>query len=187
MHGYNEPSKDKLWRDGAQRGTEIYGFVGSAWHSLPLLMPCDRPASPVQCQLIGTGGKGVGGGGRIDATLWMNALSRRLTSLARLWLFVSFQIITHGEMWFSFCLFIIPTRPLVLCRALTRQSTWGDYVGYLDASTLRTHSFWNAARAEIDFAFIVFVDDDVLFWSWSTKKDTSACLFVCLSVGPTPS
>ena len=60
-----------------QRGTEICGFVGSAWHSLPLLKPCDQLASLVS--ILRTG--------EIDTALWMNSLSGHLTSLARLWLF----------------------------------------------------------------------------------------------------
>lgn len=39
-----------------QRGTEICGVVGSAWHSLPLLKPCDRLASLAWCRFPGLGG-----------------------------------------------------------------------------------------------------------------------------------
>lgn len=47
--------KEKLWRESGQRGTEIFGFVGSEWHSLPLLKPCDPLTSLVWCQFAGLG------------------------------------------------------------------------------------------------------------------------------------
>lgn len=129
---------------GGQRRTEICGFVGSAWHSLPLLKPCDRLASLVWCQFPGLGG--------IDTTPWMNALSGHLTSLARLWLFSVVRArFTWRDQIFFLSLFV-PPLPLVPCPALTRQSTWGDYMGYISVAVPGWSAvFLNAAHVEIHF------------------------------------
>lgn len=40
-------SLESLKDRNLQRGAEIHGFVGSGWHSQPLLKPCDRLGSLV--------------------------------------------------------------------------------------------------------------------------------------------
>lgn len=95
-------------------------------------VPCDGSASPTPCQPLGLGAREWTRSGRelgLDGTA------------------ASWVAAPAGGRWRSFFLPV----PSPLCLALTWQSTWGDYVGYLHdgtGGTLRIGGVLSAARAE---------------------------------------
>lgn len=148
MSGWSEsPPRHWLWSNGGAsvEGTEIYGFVGGAWHGLPPLW-CHVTALLRQRRVI-----------PLDWAPWMNAVLSgpgRSACLGRLPIVSCFPRLPAlaRAVWRSF----LCACPFPLCPALTWQSTWGDYQGYLsggNSGALRIGGVLNAARAEIDLAF----------------------------------
>lgn len=158
---------------GGQRRVEICGFVSGAWHSLPPLKSCDRLASLVWCHFPGLGGGGHWHNTMNECTQWsFNFISKAVIAPcpSHLW---------HGENRLVFFSLFVPPLPLVLCPALTWQSTWGDYVGYLGVSTwlsrtvFKCCSCWNSCYVFLFWRWVC------LFQWWSKKRHL--CLSVCLA------
>lgn len=122
---------------GPIEGTEIYGFVGGAWHGLAPLW-CHVTALHRQRRFS-----------LLDSAPRVNTLSGSSAETPRLLPREAAGRRREVALFLS-------ARPFFLCLALTWQSTWGDYVGYLGGGTLRIGGVLNAARAGNHFAFESF-------------------------------